>query len=93
MSGNLFLLYNPNQPLPDGNIRILNEMGEGAKLPTGENWPYRLYFYLFKQHTSYQGTLGTLELILIGSRTNRGPSMDPTGKFLAMYTFSTLYTL
>ena len=32
MSGNLFLLYNPNQPLPDGNIRILKEMVEGAKL-------------------------------------------------------------
>ena len=69
MSGNLFLIYNPNQPLPDGNIKILKVMGEGAKLSTGENWLYRLY----------QGTLGTLELILIGSRTNPGPSMDPTG--------------
>ena len=36
-------------------------------------------FLYSRQHKSYQGTLGTLKLILIGSRTSLGPSMDPTG--------------
>ena len=35
-------------------------------------------FLHFKDHKSYQGILGTLEVILIGSRTQPGPSMDPT---------------
>ena len=33
----------------------------------------------FKEHKLYQGTLGGLEVILIGSRIRPGPSMDPTG--------------
>ena len=32
-----------------------------------------------EDHKPYQGTLGTLEVILIWSRTRLGPSMDPTG--------------
>ena len=36
-------------------------------------------FFPFKEHKPYQGTLGSLEVILIGSRIRPGPSMDPTG--------------
>ena len=60
-------------------------------------------FLHYKDHKPYQGLLGTLELILIRSRTRPGPSMNPTGtlkwtqwfskKFQALYTFCILYTL
>ena len=36
-------------------------------------------FFPFKEHKPYQGTLGSLEVILIGSRIRPSPSMDPTG--------------
>ena len=36
-------------------------------------------FLHFKNHKPYQGTLGTLEVIIIGSRTRPGPYVDPTG--------------
>ena len=32
-----------------------------------------------EDHKPYQGTLGTLEVILIWSRTRLGAAMDPTG--------------
>ena len=40
-------------------------------------WP--AMFFPFKEHKPYQGTLGSLEVILIGSRIQPVPSMDPTG--------------
>ena len=47
-----------------------------------------------EDHKPYQGTLGTLEVILIWSRTRLGPAMDPTGT-LSWTLFSSifLYTL
>ena len=53
--------------------------GQFTYLPAMENWPYGLCFFPFKEHKPYQGTLGSLEVILIGSRIRPGPSMDPTG--------------
>ena len=48
-----------------------------------------------EDHKPYQGTLGTLEVILIWSRTRLGPSMDPTGPlswtlFSSIFVFSSL---
>ena len=36
-------------------------------------------FLHFKDHKPYQWALGTLEVIIKGSKTRPGPSMDPTG--------------
>ena len=36
-------------------------------------------FFPVKERKPYQGTLGSLEVILIGSRIRPGPSMDPAG--------------
>ena len=59
-------------------------------------------FLHFRQHKTYQGTLGTQRWTLIGSRTSHGPSMDPTGPikwasklsscFQAWFAIPTLYT-
>ena len=54
-------------------IMILGEMARWRKLAV---WAM---FFPFKEHKPYQGTLGSLEVILIGSRIRPGPSMDPTG--------------
>ena len=56
-----------------------------------------------KQQNPFQGTLGTQDHTSIGSKTNHGPSMDPTwtlkwtskfpSLFQAKFTISTLYIL
>ena len=56
-----------------------------------------------KQQKAFQGTLGTLDLTSIGSKTSLGPSMDPTGplnwtlwflrKFRAVFTNYTFFIL
>ena len=43
-----------------------------------------------EDHKPYQGTLGTLEVILIWSRTRLGHSMDPTGP-LSWTLFSSIF--
>ena len=57
----------------------------------------RIYnmFFPFKEHKPYQGTLGCLEVILIGSRIRPGPSMDPTGtlKWAPWFSFILVLTL
>ena len=42
----------------------------------------------FTEHKPYQGTLGSLDVILIGSRIRPSPSMDPTGTLKGTSGFS-----
>ena len=69
-------LVNPHEP---GISESLKSLGGGGQMAHNRKlalWDMILHF---KDHKPYQGTLGTLKVILIGSRTRPGPSMDPTG--------------
>ena len=58
---------------------LKSENPYSPKLPHKGKLAVWAMFFPFKEHKPYQGTLGSLEVILIGSRIRPSPSMDPTG--------------
>ena len=76
-------IYHPPHLQPLGKLYIvfiltLKRRGVGKFARYGKLAVWAMFFP-FKEHKPYQGTLGSLEVILIGSRIRPSPSMDPTG--------------